>query len=648
MRNITLKRLDLRNFKGIRNMDIDFNQVTNIRGENATGKTTIFDALTWLLFDKDSKDRTTFDIKTLDENNEPLHGLDHSVTGVLDIDGKVWTLKKTYKEKWTKRRGDVNKELTGHETIHEINDVPVSKTEYTNKINDFLDADLFKLITNPLFFSNSLDWKKRRGILLEILGDLTTEQIMSYNPDLEGLREHLKRVEDIDSLTKQIKASKAKLNTEIKAIPTRIDEASRSIRDEDFEEIEALKTKTEKELEEIQEAIRGNSGNDTAKLKIKDEIYEIKNKMRDFEFNYKQGVSLERIVLVKSLNNNQERKNVIVSDKRITERELITLNKDIEGFDKKLEKAKEDYKAKFKETLDIPEHINSCPTCKRAFDSGDIQNKIQELEGNFKLQKSKDLEKIIKYAEAVTEDKEQTIEKIHKLNEEMMKFEADLKDIEGEIIQSQETLDEFDADTLHFTATEEYKNLENDLAQLEIAYRADDGEAVRKQLKDTELQLKTRIAELSSRLAQKEQNETLRQRVSELEEQLQETSQRYADIERIEFLCEEFIRTKVELLEVSVNQKFSKVSFKMFSTQVNGGLTETCEALIDGVPFSSANTASQLNAGLDIINTLNETYQVTAPVFLDNRESVTKIIPTKSQVINLFVDEKEKTLKVED
>ncbi|MBO1264343.1 AAA family ATPase [Proteiniclasticum sp. SCR006] len=646
MRNIIIKRLELRNFKGIRTLDIDFNQVTNIRGENATGKTTIFDAFTWLLFDKDSKDRTAFDIKTLDENNEPLHGLDHSVTGVLDIDGKVWTLKKTYKEKWTKRRGDVNKELTGHETIHEINDVPVSKTEYTNKINDFLDADLFKLITNPLFFSN-LDWKKRRGILLEILGDLTAEQIMSYNPALEGLREHLERVEDIDSLTKQIKVSKAKLNTEIKSIPTRIDEASRSIRDEDFEEIEALKAKAEKELEEIQEAIRGNSGSDAAKLKIKDEIYEIKNKMRDFEFNYKQGVGLERIVLVKSLNNKQERKNVIVSDKRITERELITLNKDIEGFDKKLEKAKEDYKAKFKETLDIPEHINSCPTCKRAFDSGDIQNKIQELEGNFKLQKSKDLEKIINYAEAVTEDKEQTIEKIHKLNEEMMKYEADLKDIEGEIIQSQETLDEFDADTLHFTATEEYKKLENDLAQLEIAYRADDGEAVRKQLKDTELQLKTRIAELSARLAQKQQNEALRQRVSELEELLQDTSQRYADIERIEFLCEEFIRTKVELLEVSVNQKFSKVSFKMFSTQVNGGLTETCEALIDGVPFSSSNTASQLNAGLDIIHTLNETYQVTAPVFLDNRESVTKIIPTKSQVINLFVDEKEKTLKVE-
>lgn len=647
MRNISINRLELRNFKGIKSLDIDFDQVTNIRGENATGKTTIFDAFTWLLFDKDSKDRTTFEIKTLDEKNEPLHGLDHSVTGVLDIDGKVWTLKKTYKEKWTKRRGDVNKELTGHETVYEINEVPVTMGEYKAKINDFLDADLFKLITNPLFFSNSLDWKKRRGILLEILGDLTTEQIMSYNPALESLREHLERAEDIDSLTKQIKASKTKLNTEIKSIPTRIDEASRSIREEDFEEIEALKAEKEKELEEIQEALRGNTGNDAAKLKIKDDIYDLKNKMRDFEFNYKNTIAAERRPLQSRISTLTADEVALESSLRMKRRELATSNSYLESFDKNLEKLKGDYQIKFKETLNVPEHFNSCPTCKRAFDAGDIQSKIQELEGNFNLQKSKDIENIIKKAETIKADKEQTVERIHKLNEEISQIDAGIINLVNEIKMSKEELEDFDSDTPHFTATEEYQKFENDLADLEIRYRSDDGEAVRKQLKDTELQLKTRIAELSSRLAQKEQNETLRQRVSELEEQLQETSQRYADIERIEFLCEEFIRTKVELLEVSVNQKFSKVSFKMFSTQVNGGLTETCEALIDGVPFSSANTASQLNAGLDIITTLNETYQVTAPVFLDNRESVTKIIPTKSQVINLFVDENEKTLKVE-
>ena len=648
MRNITLKRLELRNFKKTKELDIDFEQVTNIRGENETGKTTIFDAFTWLLFDKDCHDRSNFDIKTLTSDGNPIHGLDHSVKGFMVIDGKQWRLSKTYKEKWTKRRGDVNKELTGHETIYEINDVPVSMGEYKNKINDFLDADLFKLITNPLFFSNSLDWKKRRTILLEILGDLTTEQVLDYNQELETLREHIENAEDIESLVKQIKASKTKLNTEIKSIPTRIDEASRSINEMDFDELEALKVEKERELEDIQEYIRGNTGNDAAKLKIKNEIYDIKNQMRDFEYNHNNNVAKERRPLIEAVQTSSNEYASYENELRKAKRELEILNADIESFDKRMDKLKIEYKDKFKETLDVPEHINACPTCKRVFDDGDIENKIKELEGNFNLQKAKVIERITKTATDIKQDKEQTIELIHKLNDAISQLELNATKALEEIASAKAQVNEYDDKLLKFSATKQYQKFESDLTQLEIDYRSDDGEAIRKELRDSELQTKSRIAELSAQLAQKQQNENLRQRVSELEEQLKETSQRYADIERLEFLCEEFIRTKVELLEASVNQKFSKVTFKLFTTQVNGGLTETCEALIDGVPFSNANTASQLNAGLDIINTLNETYDATAPVFLDNRESVTKIIPTKSQVINLFVDENEKTLKVGD
>ena len=646
MRNITLKRLELRHFKGIKNLDIDLDQITNIRGENATGKTTIFDAFTWLLFDKDSKDRTAFDIKTLDEKNEPLHGLDHSVTGVLDIDGKIWTLKKTYKEKWTKRRGDVNKELTGHETIHEINDVPVSKTEYMNKVNDFLDADLFRLITNPLFFSNSLDWKKRRTILLEILGDLTTEQIMTYNPALEGLREHLERAEDIDSLVKQIKASKAKLNTEIKSIPTRIDEASRSVKDLDFKSLEKEKLALEKDLEKLQESLSDNSVNNEARMRIKDDIYDIKNQMKDFEYNYKNKLKKEKQPLLDEIDSLRNKIEDEENSMRKATRELKIRNMDLEGFEIKLASKKKEYVDASKKELDIPEHIKECPTCKRAFDDGVVHEQVESLKGNFKLEKSKKLENIIKYAEAVKEDQEITTAKVHEIEQEMETIKQTIKELAESYADEIAKLNNLPDEP--FTNTKEYLSMEENLVQLEVNFQSDDGAKARKELKDKELQLKIEINVLTSQLSYQSQNDDLRKRVKELEVELKETSQKFADMEKIEFLCEEFIRTKVELLETTVNEKFSKVSFKLFTTQVNGGLSETCEALIDGVPFSSANTGSQLNAGLDIINTLNETYQVTAPVFLDNRESVTKIIDTKSQIINLFVDANEKTLRVEE
>lgn len=647
MKRIELKRLELRNFKGIRELDINFKDVTNIYGKNDSGKSTIVDAFTWLLFGIKATGETNFNIKTLKENKEPIHGLDHSVAGILEVDGKKWTLKKTYKEKWVKKRGSTQKEQDGHEAIYEINDVPITMTEYNDKIESFLDVNTFKLITTPHFFSVNLTWDKRRAILLAILGDITDEQVISRNESLRPLLDHLDDF-DIATLLRQTKASKTKINTELKSIPTRIDETSRSIKEWEFEEIEALKNQKEKELEEIQEAIRGNSGNDAAKLKIKDSIYDLKNKMRDFEYNYRNTIAAERRPLLEVVDN-------MTAEKSRLERTLITQQSyrstykcDLDVFDKKMDKLKSEYESKFKEKLDVPEHINACPTCKRAFDSGDIQRKIEELEGNFKLQKARDLERINKLASQIKEDKEVTTEKIHTLNDEITQLESKIKNVIKEIEMAKKTLEEFDKETVRFMETEEYQKLESDLAQLEIDYRADDGATVRKELKDAELQIKTRIAELSSQLAQKQQNVTLRQRVSELEEQLQETSQRYADLEKIEFLCEEFTRKKVELLEAGINEKFKYISFKLFDVQANGGLKETCEATVNGVPYAEVNTASKLNAGLDIINTLNETYQVTAPVFLDNRESVTKIIPTKSQVINLYVDENEKILKVEE
>jgi len=645
MKNIELRRLELRNFKGIKSLDIDFNQITNIRGDNATGKTTIFDAFTWLMFGKDSKDRSTFEIKTLDSNNEPLHGLEHSVTGVLEVDGKHWTLKKAYKEKWTKRRGDTTKDLTGHETIFEINEVPVSQTEYKNKINDFLNEDLFKLITNPLFFSLNTEWKKRREILLQILGDINDEQVLHYQLGLAPLEGHLED-KTIDELLAQTKATKRKLNDEIKAIPTRIDEASRSIKELDFESLKAMKKVQTRRLDQVQESLSNGSSSDERKLKIKSEIYDLKNKLRDFEYNYTTNSGKAKKEAESELKHKVDEKEVVgflleqtkqkitraESEKKILENDLVILRKK--------------YMTRFKEELGVPGHIVACPTCKRAFDSGDIEAKKEELQANFNQEKAK-------YLTDVQADAEKAKEKIDTINHQIVDFnfliteqEKHVNHVVEQILELNSKLSEMVI--VPFTEIPEYIHMEEELNKLETSYRADDGEQARKELKDRELELKSEISNLEAQLTQEQHNKELRARVSELEKELQEVSQRYADAEGIEYLCEQFIKTKVELLESNINGKFSNVSFKLFSTQVNGGITETCEALIDGVPFGNANSAAQINGGLDIINSLGEYYQVSGPIFLDNRESVTRIIPTKSQIINLFVDETEPILRVEE
>ena len=214
MKSIILKTLILRNFKGIKDLRVDFNRVTDISGDNAVGKTTIFDAFTWLLFDKNSLDAKDFEIKTLDKNNNVIHGLEHEVSALLNIDGVEKKLSKIYKEKWTKKRGEAEKQLTGHTTDYYIDDVPVKKVEFQEAIGNIIDEKLFKLITNPLYFSTILNWKDRRNVLLSIIGDVDVMDVIKGNNTLKGF-DALLGEKTVDDLKKTLAARKRKINQDV-------------------------------------------------------------------------------------------------------------------------------------------------------------------------------------------------------------------------------------------------------------------------------------------------------------------------------------------------------------------------------------------------------------------------------------------------
>lgn len=91
---------------------------------------------------------------------------------------------------------------------------------------------------------------------------------------------------------------------------------------------------------------------------------------------------------------------------------------------------------------------------------------------------------------------------------------------------------------------------------------------------------------------------------------------------------------------------FSGVKFRLFDTQINGGLVECCDALVNGVPWLDVNNADKINAGISIINVLSAHYGQTAPIWIDNSESITDILPSDSQVIELYVSKPDKTLRI--
>lgn len=653
--DIFLRRLELKNFKGIKELDIEFGSVTRISGDNGTGKTTIMDSFMWLLFGKDSKDRKDYKIKTIDENGKELHGLEHTVIGELEVNGTLIKLQRTYKERWTKQRGQATSELKGHTTDYLINDVPASMKEYNEKVNSILADNTFKLITNPLYFT-SLEWKKQREILLEIIGNVDAENVINYNSSLKPL-EKLLAEDDVEVLRKQVKAKIAKIKEQIKAIPNRIDECNLQIVKEDFEALEKEKNNIKEEMDNLNLLIADKSKVNEEKLKLQDHLYKLKAEYSDKLNQAKNTLNAPQRELQSKLRDINYKIQDIELEIEQVERKIFKTKEGIE-FSKEsiLEKEKEQEKLRnrFREEkakkFEFDENAKYCPTCMREYDKEKLDEIKSKAESNFEDLKAKAVSNISSKGKALG----QMIEKIklsieddkkliEKYNQDLIELKSKVEKLIDEGKDLEEKLANYNvSQEVTFEGKEELENQIN-LTIQEIENISSENNL---ELKEKYKSLSYKLDEVNNQLAKKSNNEKLALRIKELEQEEKDLAVMQAELEGQDFMCEEFIRTKVELLEGNINRKFKGLTFKLFDQQVNGGLTETCEALIDGVPFTAANTASQINAGLQIINTLCEHYDVTAPIFVDNAESVNKLELCNSQLIKLIVT-LDKKLKVE-
>lgn len=652
--NIILKKLALKNFKGIKDLEINFGKVTSISGKNATGKTTIVDAFTWLLFGKDSKDRTTFNIKTLDENGEELHGLEHSVTGVLEVDGQVITLQRLYKEKWTKQRGQAQAELKGHTTEYFINEVPSSMKEYQSRVNAIFEESKFKLVTSPLYFTN-LKWQDQRKILLEIIGDIDEETVINYNSKLEPLRTLI--TDGIDNLSKVVKAKISKLKEQVKSIPFRIDECNNSIVDADFDALEFRKRGIQTGINSIDETIADKSKANEKKLELSNRIYGLKQEYQEKYNQAKSKINEPKIKLQNQLRDleytlqDQEREfRDLERTRGQIEKAISDGDTSISKYEKQMQSLRETFKIENGKTLEIDERQFMCPTCKREFGAEDIESKKAELLSNFEDNKKEQLKLIQTRGKGLSKLVDDIRAIQVKDKEKLGGIEYSVQDAIKKINETKEEINQVSIQLANYTTPEVnfngMKELQNEIESLE---KEMESIAV-----DNNLELKARkeslqreMDQVNKELAAKDNNEKLKERIKELQTEEKSLGAQIAQFEGQQFLCEEFIRTKVELLEDSINKKFNgAIAFKLFNQQINGGLNECCEALIDGVPFSNANTASQINAGLSIVNTLCQHFDVQAPIFIDNAESVNHIGNTDSQLIKLIVS-LDNSLKVE-
>ena len=658
MKEIILKSLVLRDFKGIKEFTFTPNQeLTSVFGTNKSGKTTLQNSLIWLFWGKDKLDRKDYQIKTLDENNVPISQIEHEVCGVFLIDGEETKLQRIYKEKWTKSRGEENESLTGHVTDFFWNDSPKNLGEYTTKLKEVIcDEVLFKMITNPLFFNDDkiMPWLKRREVLTNVVGGEESDQsIAESDPKFKELFDRLTN-KSLTEYKKEISSKKKKLDEAKKQIPARIDELARNTPEapeKGFDAIEDTRKVTSGAINDIDSLImdktKGTEQFYLDKTKRVEEIGTLKVKKSEIEQAAKEQnskASLEYNSKTKELDDS-----VALYQKSI-DRDSGDIKRNKASNDstkEQLPPLREEIKQLGKQEFIFDENLAECPACKRRFEEDDISARENELRDNFNTH-------IAKKIEAINIKGKYFASSIKTINGEILELEANVELAKEEMKAAKDEVAEHKGSTIIPTIesilllSTEYILINDGISKLEFENNQVEPKVNVDDLNAEEIKLSKEVDELDRILATKDTIDKAATRKQELLDDQKKYAQQIADLEKDEFIIENFEKAKSDRIEKPINDLFKTVRFKLYKTQLNEGFSPCCECLINGVPFAAANSADQIKSGIEIINVLNKFFQVSLPVVLDNAESVVTPLPeTSNQLIKLYASEKDLTLRVE-
>lgn len=659
MKRIYLEALTLHNFKGIKDLSLTFNPTENfIHGANGTGKTTIFDAFNWLLFGKNSFNQTVFEVKTIDKKtNKVIHKLSHEVEGVLRFDERTITLKKSLSEKWTKKRGAALEELTGHETKYFIDGVPKSANEFKLAVDLIIQEAISRTITDPMYFNVVVPWKERREILFKLANVKTDEELCFMNPDLktaESIAAILNSGKTIEDEKKRIAIEKKRLNDQIEEIPSRIDELQRSKAELESFEIEAFENRFENvskisaRKNELQDQLTSGAVDVSNERK---ELNELNVQLNEYETKLQDLLRFESSRQNQSRANwNEEKRSIeekinelnrIISRKKIDREEVI---QDIDERETQIHDLR--LTLERKESSAYQSNIESiCPCCKRPEDPSKIEALNNEAKRQFEEEKANSISEIIQKGKQFKQAIEQRKSFLANLNEELSTLSIQLTSEEGKLEQlgvepEIQIVLSVDSDEFRITeaAIQTTKQRIQEIQEQIKQKLSENNEEAKQLIKDEIGKEELKLQELNRIVLKVESNQKTNARIEELQANLKNLNQEKSNLEQTEIQIENFVRWKIEKVEDLINDSFEFCTFKLFEEQLNGGFAETCVCTINGVPFNDLNTATKYKAGLDVIKTLQKWFNISAPIFIDGRESITELQNMDSQMINLIVD----------
>ena len=642
MREIKILRMTIENFKGhsYLNLQLDGKSV-GIYGDNATGKTSVYDALTWLLFGKDSQGNgeKNIDLKPLDANGEVRdHQAITSVEVEFQVDGELVELKRTLREVWATRRGSSTPAYEGNISDYFVDGVPQKKNEYDRRVRELVSEELFRMLTSVSYFASTMKWQDRRAVLFDMTGTMSDKEIMAQNADFAPL---------LDSMGKlNLSEFKAKLASQKKGLtgvrddaPTRINEWQRNLQELveiDFAEARECEKRLVADQEELSAqliALQSDTALESKRLEIRavkldrDALESQNRAYRDTQKTPGPDIEmLRRIMSGEEMRLNHL--NTIISSTR----------SGLTRYDHEIQKTREDWVCVNGEAF----AGGACPTCGQNLPFEQLKVKTEAFEES----KRKRLTEIETKAAQLKQDKQNDIARLADLEREATERASHIDALKAEIQQAQSVVSGPVSDMDGYT--EKLTDLNEKITALQNEYNqiGQSAAAVRDDIRSKLNAVNDQLRFTRGIIAKEAVKEQVERRIAELKTDAKNAAEALESIEAMLHMIETFTRYKAKFVETSINDLFRIATFRLFREQANGGLEERCDVVYDGVTFMGLNNGMKVNVGIDIINALSRHYGVNVPLFVDNAEAVTRLETCGAQLIRLVVSEEDKELRI--
>ena len=624
-KQITLKQLELTNYRNIKHQVLNFNGNSKIIGDNRIGKTNTLESIYWLFTDKLLNGSKDIDqIKPLSDTKAKVQ-----VTATFDVDGKTIKLGKEFQEEWVKTRGTEDLVFKGHSTTYLYNGVKQgTKKQFDALFNEdfginnisYQGIDVIQLLVNPLYLGkmgDTDDWKNLRAMIIDIVGDVQDDDVFNTHLHLSPIKEDLKVNNGrTDQVIKGYRDTIKTLETDLVGYDANIDLLERTECPSD--EMVATARKGIEDCESNIRSLENDAYDDKAINLIDQEINDLKSqiieiKRHDLEHKKKSKAEIRMDELTKSKADLLDEVQDLVTLRNSKLNNKSSLSYEISNLDREITERQAtrtnliDELRSLDDKMANPSIETECPHCHRPYDDKELENQaalvLKELnERKVALittgkENSAILNDLIAKKDAKNKELGDFIDELSKLDDSARMLNTKLSEINNEIA------------TLSIAPDEPVINPVITQLEEKIKQKEDEKFNLRNSLNDKELSIKSLIAgeqekkeEFQKILDNLNYYNRVQEQIVNVRLEKDAKAKKLISLEQKVELVKEFVKIKLEMLDSNIKRVFDDVSFMLIEPQINGGYATVCKPYIKGTKtlWKSGSKSEQVTTGIAI------------------------------------------------